>query len=34
MMSWLKLRMERYLHFISSHDKLDEISAEMHEAEQ
>lgn len=31
MLSWLKLRMERYLHFISSHDKLDEISAEMHE---
>jgi len=32
MLSWLKLRMERYLHFISSHDKTEEISAEMHEA--
>src|SRR5574344_640490 len=27
MLSWLKLRMERYLHFISLHD--DEIEAEM-----
>ncbi len=31
MLSWLKLRMERYLHFISSYDSKDEISSEMHE---
>lgn len=31
MLSWLKLRMERYLHFISSYDFKDDISSEMHE---
>lgn len=31
MLSWLKLRMERYLHFISLHDGMNCISAEMHE---
>lgn len=31
MLSWLKLRMERYLHFISSHDETTAISSEMHE---
>lgn len=31
MLSWLKLRMERYLHFISNHEESEEISAEMHE---
>ena len=31
MLGWLKLRMERYLHFISSHGELDGISSEMHE---
>lgn len=31
MLSWLKLRMERYLHFISSHDKTVGISSELHE---
>ena len=31
MVSWLKLRMERYLHFISSYDDGVEISAEIHE---
>lgn len=32
MLSWLKLRMERYLHFISTFDETDIISTEMHEA--
>jgi hypothetical protein len=31
MLSWLKLRMERYLHFISIHDETDAIASEMHE---
>lgn len=31
MLSWLKLRMERYLHFISVYDQADIITAEMHE---
>ena len=30
MLSWLKLRMERYLHFISSHNDKNEIITEMH----
>lgn len=30
MLGWLKLRMERYLHFISSYNKEEGISAEMH----
>lgn len=33
MLGWLKLRMERYLHFISAYDKSTEISSEMHESE-
>lgn len=33
MLSWLKLRMERYLHFIASNEISEEITAEMHEAE-
>lgn len=32
MLSWLKLRMERYLHFISSYDEKTSIQSEMHEA--
>lgn len=32
MLSWLKLRMERYLHFISSHEETTGITSEMHEA--
>lgn len=31
MLGWLKLRMERYLHFISSHSPNADISAEMHD---
>lgn len=31
MLGWLKLRMERYLHFISSHENNVDISAEMHD---
>lgn len=31
MLSWLKLRMERYLHFISANDFNEEISSELHE---
>lgn len=31
MLGWLKLRMERYLHFIALHDKIADISAEVHE---
>ena len=30
MLSWLKLRMERYLHFISSHEVTTGISSEIH----
>jgi hypothetical protein len=29
MLSWLKLRMERYLHFISAYDKTENISSEL-----
>lgn len=32
MLSWLKLRMERYMHFISSHDKSAGITAEIHDS--
>ena len=31
MLGWLKLRMERYLHFISAYEDKMEISSEMHE---
>lgn len=31
MLGWLKLRMERYLHFISSHDETENFSSQMHE---
>lgn len=31
MLSWLKLRMERYLHFISTHDFDDDISTKVRE---
>ncbi|MBP7211968.1 hypothetical protein KBA27_03955 [bacterium] len=31
MLSWLKLRMERYLHFVSKFDGEKEILAEVHE---
>jgi len=31
MLGWLKLRMERYLHFIANHEDLNEISSEMHD---
>lgn len=31
MLSWFKLRMERYLHFISSYDNMAEFSSEIHE---
>lgn len=31
MLSWLKLRMERYLHFISAYNESGKISAEMHD---
>ena len=31
MLGWLKLRMERYLHFIDINKKGDEFSAELHE---
>ena len=33
MLSWLKLRMERYLHFIASHEDASDITSEMHESE-
>lgn len=32
MLSWLKLRMERYLHFISAYNKMTNITVEMHES--
>lgn len=32
MLSWLKLRMERYLHFISAYDEMEGFSSEIHEA--
>lgn len=31
MLSWLKLRMERYLHFISSYDEKADFSSEIYE---
>lgn len=31
MLGWLKLRMERYLHFISSFDDANNITAKMHD---
>ncbi len=34
MLSWLKLRMERYLHFISSYDEKEEISSNLHESKE
>ena len=32
MLSWLKLRMERYLHFIASHENTTGITSEMYDA--
>lgn len=32
MLSWLKLRMERYLHFIASHENASGITSEIYEA--